>query len=84
MEEEKYSEKVAKEFDRKEERYKNQAGVFIYSKPEKPIMEYLAEEQRQLEEEEKKEAAKPKAPLKTKSCAFLDDSDDDPGFDGYL
>ena len=47
-------------------------------------MEYLAEEQRQLEEEEKKEAAKPKAPLKTKSCAFLDDSDDDPGFDGYL
>ena len=53
---------VAKEFDRKDEHYKNQAGVYIYSKPEKPIMEYLAEEQKQLEEEEKKQGAKPKAP----------------------
>ena len=42
--EDRYSEMVAKEFDRKEEHYKNQAGVYIYSKPEKPIMEYLAEE----------------------------------------
>ena len=61
-EEDKYSEMVAKEFDRKDEHYKNQAGVYIYSKPEKPIMEYLAEEQKQLEEEEKKQGAKPKAP----------------------
>ena len=32
--EDKYSEMVAKEHDRKEEQYKNQAGVYIYSKPE--------------------------------------------------
>ena len=32
--EDKYSEMVAKEYDRKEEQYKNQAGVYIYSKPE--------------------------------------------------
>ena len=75
---------VAKEHDRKEEQYKNQAGVYIYSKPEQPIIEYLAEEQKLLEEEEKKDVVRGKPPQKKKTCVFLDDSDDDPGFDGLL
>ena len=83
--EEKYFGKVDKIRDRQDKEYKQRLGMFDHVKPDQPVIPYLAQQQAVLEEEEQKAAAeKPTKIEKPKTCAFLDDEDDEPGFEGLL